>query len=158
PGGVADQMLIARGAPDEVAWIAVARTAIAQVAVLEDGAATLRDERLTIEGAAPNEGVRTRVTAALTQLPFPFIAAARVEAPQGPATAEVALQEVEGLEPITDLGVCRDTFASLVADGMLEFAENDPAISKESYPLLDRLAIAAIRCDGMRVTITGGGE
>ncbi len=158
PGGVADQMLIARGAPDEAAWVVVARAAIAQVAALEDGSATLRDERLTVEGAAPNDGVRTRVTTALTQLPYPFLAAARVVAPEGPAPIEVALAEAEGLEPIADVGVCRDTFATLVADGALDFAEDDAAISKESYPLLDRLAIAAIRCEGMRVTITGGGE
>lgn len=158
PGGVADQMIIARGAPDEVAWVAVARTAIAQVAALEDGVATLRDERLTVEGDAPNDGVRNRVQTALTQLPYPFLAAARVEAPEGAAPTETALAEAEGLEPIADLGVCRDTFAALLAEGAIDFAEEDAAIAKESYPLLDRLAIAALRCEGMRVTITGGGE
>jgi outer membrane protein OmpA-like peptidoglycan-associated protein len=159
PGGVADQMIIARGAPDEPAWVGVARAAIAQVAALEDGRATLRDERLTIEGRAPDAVTRNRVTDALAYLPSPFLAAARVESPEPAGEPEAeALDEAQTYEPIADAGVCRDVFASLMAEGSIDFATNEPAIAKESYPLLDRLAIAAIRCEGMKVTITGGGE
>jgi len=159
PGGVADQMVIARGAPDESAWLAVARTAIAQVAALEDGRATMRDERLTIEGGAPDNVTRDRVTAALSHLPSPFLAAARVESPEVESgDVETAVEDAEGYEPITDIGVCRDVFASLLVDDAVAFGEGDDAIAKESYPLLDRLAIAAIRCEGMNVTITGAGE
>ena len=43
------------------------------------------------------------------------------------------------------------------AEQRLNFADGEPAIAKESYPLLDRLAIAAIRCDGVTITIEGGG-
>jgi outer membrane protein OmpA-like peptidoglycan-associated protein len=160
PGGVADQMIIARGAPDEPAWVGVARAAIAQVAALEDGRATLRDERLTIEGRAPDILTRNRVTDALAYLPSPFLAAARVESPAGPGgePESAALTAEQIYEPISDIGVCREVFASLMAEGSVDFAANEPAIAKESYPLLDRLAIAAIRCEGMQVTITGGGE
>ncbi len=159
PGGVADQMLIARGAPDETAWLAVARTAIAQVAALEEGRATLRDERLTIEGRAADSLSRDRVTAALAQLPSPFLAAARVEAPEAEdGQLEAAASDARGLEPIAELDVCRDVFSALLEEDRVEFAEGEAAIAKESYPLLDRLAIAAMRCEGMGVTIQGGGE
>lgn len=159
PGGVADQMTIARGAPDEAAWVNVARTAISQLAALSEGRATLRDERLTIEGEAPNPIARDRVTAALAHLPSPFLAAARVESPADvdPALASLA-EEGEGLEPITDPAVCADVFASLTADAEVEFAAGEPAIAKESYPLLDQVAIAALRCTDVRLTIVGRGE
>jgi outer membrane protein OmpA-like peptidoglycan-associated protein len=158
-GGVADQMIIARGAPDETAWVAVARAAIAQVAALEDGHATLRDARLTIEGRALDAVTRDRVTAALAYLPSPFLAAARVESPasEGAAAAAIA-PDAESYEPIADPAICRDVFATLLSEGSIDFAEQEPAIAKESYPLLDRLAIAALRCESARVAIVGGGE
>jgi outer membrane protein OmpA-like peptidoglycan-associated protein len=157
PGGVDDAMIIARGAPDETAWLAVARQAVAQVAALEDGRATLRDERLTVEGRAPDGMTRDRVADALAYLPAPFLAAARVDTPEGGAAPVAApAADVDLYAPIDDIAVCREVFASLGEGGRIEFARGEAAISKESYPLLDRLAIAAIRCEGMTVTITGG--
>jgi outer membrane protein OmpA-like peptidoglycan-associated protein len=157
-GGVADQMIIARGAPDETAWVAVARAAIAQVSALEDGHATLRDARLTIEGRAPDAVTRDRVTAALAYLPSPFLAAARVDSPEVEAALATAAPNAENYEPIADPQICRDVFATLLSDGRVDFAETEPAIAKESYPLLDRLAIAALRCESARVAIRGAGE
>jgi outer membrane protein OmpA-like peptidoglycan-associated protein len=158
PGGVADNMIIARGAPDETAWVAVARAAIAQVAILDDGKAMLRDERLTIEGRADDALTRDRVSAVLAQLPTPFLAAARVEAPEADGSADAAVDAGVSLEPITDLAACRALFAELLADADVEFAEGEAAIAKESYPLLDRLTDAATRCEDMSVTITASGE
>ena len=159
PGGVADQMIIARGAPDETAWIAVARTAVAQLATLEDGNALLRDSRVTIEGRASDGVTRNRVTAALSHLPAPFLAAARVEAPEEAGAAPAPpLENGETVEPITDVDVCRDVFGALMEDVSIDFAVDEPAIAKESYPLLDQLAIAAIRCQGVIIRIEGGGE
>jgi len=158
PGGVANQMVIARGAPDEAAWVTVARTALSQLSVLEDGRATLKDERLTIEGLANNAVARDRVTAALALLPAPFLAAARVEASADGMVAESLVREAEALEPIVDLAVCRDVFVSLIDGEQIDFSANGSAIAKESYPLLDRLAIAAMRCEAARLTIVGRGE
>jgi len=159
PGGVANQMIIARGAPDEAAWVTVARTALSQLAVLEDGRATLRDERLTIEGLANNAVARDRVTAALAHLPAPFLAAARVEASEVTGVdAENLIREAEALEPIDDLETCRDVFAALTDGEQIDFSANGSAIAKESYPTLDRLAIAALRCEVVRLTIIGRGE
>jgi outer membrane protein OmpA-like peptidoglycan-associated protein len=119
----------------------------------------LRDERLTIEGRAVDGMARDRVSAALAQLPRPFLAAARVESPEGAdGFVEAAVDGPQNLEPIADVGVCRDVFAALLQEGWIEFAEGEAAIAKESYPLLDRLAIAANRCEGMSVTVRAGGE
>jgi outer membrane protein OmpA-like peptidoglycan-associated protein len=158
-GGVADQMVIARGAPDETAWVAVARAAIAQVATLEDGHATLRDARLTIEGRAPDAVTRDRVTAALAYLPSPFLAAARVESPEVESGVAAAVSASgENFEPIADPEICRDVFATLLREAPVDFADGEPAIAKESYPLLDRLAIAAQRCENAQMAIVGAGD
>jgi outer membrane protein OmpA-like peptidoglycan-associated protein len=157
-GGVVDQMTIARSALDETAWMAVARTAISQVAVLDDGSAVLRDNSLTLRGRAVDGAARERVTQAVAHLPGQFIAAAFVEAPEGKAAPARAEAEGDSLGPITDVKACRDAFAGELQRKSVEFSGGGDMISKESYPLVNRLATVLMRCEGMVVTIIGGGE
>ncbi|MGD2132739.1 MAG: hypothetical protein PVI23_08095 [Maricaulaceae bacterium] len=160
-GGVVDRMEIARGAPDEFAWSTVARTALTQLASLSEGEASLRDVSLTIEGAAGTANVRARVRAALANLPAPFLAAALVDAPEsdGAADAVLALAPTEnGLQPLTDPAACDAEFDAIIEEAPVEFAAGEAAMTKESYPVLDQLALTALRCEGMRFAITASGD
>ncbi len=156
PGGVLDQMTIARGAPDETAWMTVARAALSQVANLNDGRAVMRDDRLRIDGAASSLLVKERIVSSIAKLPSPFVAVAQIEAPETDvgetAVAESAATE---LGAITDRGLCADTVAALLEGEEILFIQERSVIEKESYPLLDRLALAARRCSGFSVMVVG---
>ena len=158
PGGVADQMEVARGAPDEFAWSTVARTAVSQLAALSEGQATLSDVSLTIEGVAANARARNRVSEAIGNLPAPFLAAALVEALDTPEVPIDPLAEALRLEPITSIEACREQLAAGRASGAIEFAAGEPTLTKESYPVLDQLAITALRCEEMRFSVEAGGD
>jgi outer membrane protein OmpA-like peptidoglycan-associated protein len=156
PGGVVDQMTIARGAPDEAAWMTVARAALSQVANLSDGRAVMRDDRLRIDGAAPSALVRERIVSSIAKLPAPFVAVAQVEAPEG-EIVQGAEDSGGGEEaaPITDRAVCADAFDALLEGEEILFIADRAVIEKESYPLLDRLALAARRCGTFSVVVIG---
>lgn len=158
-GGVVDMMQIARGAPDELAWTAVARSALVQLANLRDGRVTLKDERLTVQGASVDAATRERITSEIAKLPSPFVAVARIDAPE--PGGETTLAAV-GPETIADPGgelrdpvLCQDMFDRLASEGDIAFDAEGATIEKESYPLLERLAIAARRCASMQIVVEG---
>ncbi len=150
PGGVGDEMIIARGAPDgeETVWAGVAFSAIEQVARMTTGRAVLRDERLRIEGVTDDSATRDQITGDIARLPAPFVAVARIEAPeQGGEGVEDAEGDEDGIDlsEIDDPAVCQTLFDELSDEGEVTFGEG-AVIEMEAYALLDRLAIVALRC------------
>lgn len=166
PGGVVDEMIIARGAPDgdELTWAGIARAAIEQAARLADGRAVLRDERLQISGETLDARTRDRITGEIARLPAPYLAVARIDAPEEAGVDAALDPEDDGVDmsAIDDIAVCQDMFDALAAeDGGVAFSDA-AVIQRESYPALDRLAIAARRCESFAVVAVGrvaeGGE
>ncbi len=159
PGGIDDEMTIGRGAPggDEATWANVARAAIEQVARLTTGEATLRDERLSIVGDAGDARARERVTSELFRLPPPYVAIARVEAPDEVGAEEAAAEE-EAVDrsPIEGREACQEAFDAAAAEAdPVGFGEEDAVIENESYALLDALSILALRCQRVSVVVLG---
>lgn len=183
-GGVANELVIARGAPDEKAWLTAARTALAQLASLEEGRAILKDARLRIEGAAPSAQARERITAAIVKLPQPFTAAAVLDAPEeaaassdggaesrpetgtasatdtlAPPTPAPAATPVQAPAPaanqINDMNVCQAMLDGMLAVEQVQFQSGRAEIEKESYPLLDRLSLVAKRCARASLVVEG---
>lgn len=156
-GAVADDMKIARGAPDESTWASVAREALSQLAALTEGRAVLKDERLRIDGATESAAARDRVRAAIARLPAPFVGVERISAPEPAAAAPgpAAPGDIVDLSEIADAVVCQDLFDRLTKDDAISFGKGEAVIEKESYPLLERLAVAARRCRSLRVVVTG---
>ena len=154
-GGVDNQLIIARGAPDEAGWAATSRTAVSQMAILDTSRAIIKDKRLSLEGRAADAGVRSRVTAAIAKVPSPFIATTRIEAPEGADVGVIDGASDGSTDRIEDPDVCQSMFDSFTANAGVAFASGRAEIERDSYGLLDRLALTAKRCDTLRVLIGG---
>jgi len=70
-GPVEDRMVLASGAPAGN-WQGIARLALAELAGLDKGRAQLSDHVLTVRGIAMDDGLRARVTRAISAVAAPF--------------------------------------------------------------------------------------
>lgn len=158
PGGVENRLEIARGAPEETDWPQVARIALSQLAVLAEGRAMVKDYRVTLDGRASTAALGARASAGLADVPVPYVSVARIDAPD-PAPGEIATPDPDDVgEPggrIESVDDCQSMLDQFVAAERIAFRTGSAEIDRDSYGLLDRLAVVARRCEGMRIMVEG---
>lgn len=159
-GPIDDQTIIARGAPTETGWLGAARLALTQLAGMERGDVTLRDEQLRIEGSVATTAARDRLRNAVASLPPPFVAVVRLQAEAGVSaetfdTAALSVGEATGARATEDASECQGWFDEAMTDGVIAFASGRSSLEQESYGLLDTLAQTARSCSDLRVVVEG---
>ena len=141
PGArIIDSQQIGAGAPRN--FFPAAAVALEQVSRLTQGGASLSDTQMTVEGETPlekaAEQIRTNVSNAL---PPGFLGTARIN---------VSVQQTDW-----SAAECQSTFTSILAQGQILFRTAEAVIERDSWGLLDSLAIAVKRCPSARVEIAG---
>ncbi len=156
PGGVIDNLTIARGAPDDLAWETAARIAVTQLANLASGRVVMTDQRIVVEGVADGRVAMDRIEQDTASLPTLFDAQLRVEAPamEAEVIAGGPLEEPE-VELISSREECEARLLAVLRESGVEFREESLVLEKESYPILDQLASIARRCEAMRIMVVG---
>ncbi len=154
PSGLVDHMRVARGAPDDMAWAAATRAALAQLAQMTEGQVVITDLSIEVTGRVPDQAARERVTEAASRAPAVFTTHFAVDALDG-SEIDVEPATESGPPVITRRSDCVDALAAAAAEGVLRFGGDGAALDKESYPTLDAVAAVAKRCRGMRVVVLG---
>lgn len=147
PGQVTDRTVrIALGQPN-AAWSDVINSNLGELALLDSGELTMRDEEVFLRGRAADEGIRTRVNSMVGGLPAGYNGAANISVPNA---AAVNVGEVK------DQNICQTLFNELKGDTKLNFASARAEIrGSDSFNLLNTLASAANQCASFRIQIDG---
>ncbi len=149
PGGVMDDMRVARGAPDEQGWNAAAQLVLSQLSRLSEGRAAIVDLAITLEGAAASEDDAERVRQAMGRAPAVFAREVRVRG-LGPSAAAPRPEAASTVFASPE--ACAAALNQRAGEGDLGFS-GAARIAKETYPTLDGLAAIANRCPGRRITV-----
>ena len=143
-GTLQDLTRVALGAPNGD-WLGAARLAIAVMARLEHGTATLSDSELVLEGVAADDATR-ETAAALVAAGLPKNFRARTE------VVTTLDAELKGAA-VEDAGLCQALFDKIARVESPEFVFDGPALFGYQRRLFERLAAAARRCPGFAIEI-----
>ena len=147
PGNVTDRTVrIALGQPN-AAWSNVINSNMGELALLDSGELTMRDDQVFLRGRAADEGIRARVNSIVSQMPSGYNGAANISVPN---VAALNVGEV------TDQNICQTLFNELKGDTKLNFASARAEIrGSDSFNLLNTLSSAANQCASFRIQIDG---
>lgn len=154
PGGVLEDVRIARGAPDDLSWENAARIAVTQLSNLRSGSVSITDRLLVVDGVVDNDAALGRVERDAASLPSIFAVDLQVEV-SSPGGGELAGAARRESQPIATTRECERVLREALGTDVVRFEPDRAAITKESYPILDRLIGVARRCTAARVTVVG---
>ena len=136
---VVDELTLRPSAPEGFAD--AVKAALGQLARLEEGALTLSDRRVAIEGVAATTVVMGAVESTLAAgLPQGYSASVRLRLPVGTAR---------------EIKACQDGFDRIMRGEVVRFATGSTRVSADSFPLLDEIAAAVKACRGVAVEVQG---
>lgn len=143
---VTDKMVVATG-PTGPDWLVVASEGLRQAGAMTEGEAELSGKKLTLRGTAPGPVAISLLTSAVTlNLPEGFEGVAMV-------TDSTAAAAAAATETVT-VGECQKLFNELLSNNM-HFDTDSTSISPQSYYLAHGLSVAAKRCSGAKIEISG---
>lgn len=143
-GELRDATQLAEGAPPGD-WLAAARAAIAALAGLERGSATLADAELALDGVARDDDARAAVELLLSErMPKDF---------RAKTALSTELDETLKGEPLAEAAPCQALVDAVVRTGGPEFVFDGPALFGHQRRLFERLAAAARRCPALTLEI-----
>lgn len=149
PLTIADEQVVARGAPDGFETAAVA--AMGHLVLLERGRASLTDSAMAIAGEAASPTAAAAAGAAIEgSVPFGFTVSHALSAPEPPAALPAA---APARAPATDACVAR--VSAEMAAGGIAFQFGRDAVRPDSLARLRRIAEAMKACPSVRFAIEG---
>ena len=157
PGGVIDEMKVARGVPSPT-WSAAALQNLTALQMLDRGGINGVDAEFTLFGVVDDNTRKTRAEAKLSSFEAGYTSLVNITAPEPVIIEEPVVEEpiVEAPAPAPTVAIdtCQDDFNSALKD-KINFASSRAVIRPASFPVLDQLAIVAQKCAGYRIEIQG---
>ncbi len=154
PGGVIDELVIARGAPTGN-WTQAASAHLNGLAKLESGYVRASDSEFVLNGiaASAEDKQLAEQDLNLTGDAFKSISEISFLAPEPEPAPAPAQEALEATEEAADL--CQDTLNEMMRDNTVQFRSGSAVILPESRPLLERVAETLSRCQNFRVEVAG---
>ncbi|WP_306253971.1 OmpA family protein [Parvularcula sp. IMCC14364] len=162
PGGVTDELVIARGAP-EGNWAQAALAHLDGLSKLRSGYVRASGADFTLNGMAADSDLKARAETDLNRTGDAFNSNAEITlvvAPEPvlepipePAPAEMVSEPLAATDDAADL--CQATLNDMMRDNTVQFQSGSAVILPESRPLLDAVAETLARCQNFRIEIAG---
>jgi outer membrane protein OmpA-like peptidoglycan-associated protein len=182
PGGVIDELQLARGVPGPE-WEDIVKQHLAALQLLRDGGIDASDRDFTLYGIAESSAQSAEAQSLLDDMATGYASIFTVTAPadEPPSTIEgtdqitadsgeidtesgadaestdtAATKEPElTAEVIAEIDRCQERFNATLADNTINFASGSDKINAASFPLLDELAATARECSDYYIEIAG---
>ena len=151
---------IARGAPDEEAWLNAASLSLTALARLRQGAVHATDTAFAITGDAQDPETATDIDLLMSVLPAPFTGEAQIRAPGAIPAQNRALDvsprnvSPEGVSAAR-APVCETRLADAIAAQAIAFASDRSELDAQSRESLGGLATLLQACPRYNLRITG---
>ena len=165
---------IARGAPDEEAWLNAASLSLTALARLRQGAVHATDTAFAITGAAQDPETATDIDLLMSVLPTPFTGEAQIRAPGADAAQDqpsdvsagdisAARSDISAVESVSSVDdrdarrtpACETRLADAIAAQAIAFPSDRSELDAQSRESLGALATLLQACPRYHLRITG---